>query len=195
MLLPRLRSILLLACVSALLAGGSALGFARWTRPFLEGDRALAAGDRETALARYAAAELRLRRLPLGRVLFADAYARTIYNQLALLYRAGKFDAVIDKAASAPSVARPHFWAGSALFERALIQQTPDTRLAALSRAQDELRLALAASPDDWNTKYNYELAARLANDLRREPGKPPATLMHLLRPQPAPRRPVRKVG
>jgi hypothetical protein len=147
------------------------------------------------ALALFATAEARFRRFGLAQQVFSREHARAVYNQLALLFQAGEYDAVLEKAATAPLGAAPRFWSGSALFARAMAKSKPEERLVWLTRAEDEFRQALAAKPDDWDTKYNYELAARLAAELRKEPKKKPDSLMQLLRPQPQQGRPARRVG
>ena len=69
-------------------------------------------------------------------------------------------------------------------------------RLAWFTRAEDELRHAIEATPADWDTKYDFELVTRLAAALRQQPQTPPRQLMHLLRPQPKPgAKPVKRVG
>jgi hypothetical protein len=195
MLLPRLHSFSIGALIIALVTGIALLAYARWASPLLAADRALGDGNPRAALELYAVAEARFRRFRLAQQVFSADYARAVYNQLALLFEAGEYDMVLAKAEIAPPAARPRFWAGSASFARAMGESKPEERLAWLTRAADELRQALAADPDDWDTKYNYEVVARLAAELRKEPKKKPDSLMQLLRPQPQQGRPVRKVG
>ena len=57
-------------------------------------------------------------------------------------------------------------------------------------------RRAVEAAPDDWDTKFDFEMVTRLAAELRKQPKTPPNQLMQLLRPQPKPgAKPVRRVG
>jgi hypothetical protein len=181
--------------VLALLAGCAAVTYARWAKPLVDADRALVAGERRAALDGYAAVERRIGRFRILQHLFAADYSRSVYNQLALLYHAGDYDAVFEKAATAPPGAAPHFWSGTVLLTRALSEKNPGARFAALSRAEDELKRALQASPDDWDTKFNYEIAARLAATMRREPKKQGDEPLRLLRPQPSRAQPTRRVG
>jgi tetratricopeptide (TPR) repeat protein len=179
-----------------LLAGVAALSYARWTRPIADADAALAAGRLDEALAQYAEAEARFDRYEAARQLFATEYSRVVGNQILVLYRLGRYDETIDKAARAPEAARPHFWAGSAFFQKGRAEAKPDMRLAWFSRAEEELRRALEASPADWDAKFDFELVTRLAAELRKEPTVPPNQLMQLLRPQPKPgAKPVKRVG
>ena len=179
---------------AAMLGGGTAVAYARWARPLVEADRAFRAGQTQAALDGYGAAERRFGRFAILRSLFADEYASAVYNQLALLYHAGKYDDVLEKASSAPPAAAPHFWSGLVLLNRAMADKTPESRLLGLSRAEDELKQALQAAPDDWDTRFNYEIAARLAAHLR-QPPKQGDDPLRLLRPQPKTPQPSRRVG
>jgi len=190
-----LKTIGSIAVVLLLLAGAASLAYARWTRQVGAGDRALAAGQYEDALTAYRAAEARFNGLPAVRQLFAADYARVVNNELWLLYRLGRYDETIDKAESAPAAAQPHFWSACALYDKAIVEQKPDARLGWLTRAEDEFRRAVEASPADWNTKYDFELTTRLAAELRKQPKTPPKQLMQLLRPPPVSGKKTRRVG
>ena len=192
---PRLSPAAALSLVTAFLLGCAGLAWGRWARPLLDAERALADGNVEAALQGYGVADARVRRLGPGRYLLSAEHRAAAYNQLALLYRAGDYETLLDKAATAPPSASPHFWAGSAWLSRAVAEPKPDARLAALSRAEDELKQALADDPDDWDAKFNYELAARLAGALRREPPKKSDAPMMLLRPQPPQTRTMKRTG
>ena len=182
--------------VLAFVAGLAALTYARWMRPLTDGDAALAEGRYEDALARYAEAEARFDRFVAARQFFADDYQHVMANQLWLLYRLRRLDEAVDTAGRAPEGALPHFWAGAAFFEKARSEDKPEPRLAWLTRAEDELRRAVEADPGDWDTKYDFEVATRLAGELRKRPETPPNQLMQLLRPQPKPgAKPVKRVG
>jgi tetratricopeptide (TPR) repeat protein len=181
--------------VVALLAGVSMLAYARWTRDLDRADEALAAGRLDQALAGYNAAELRFDRTPAARQMFATDYDRAVANHLWVLYRLKRFDEAIELAERAPASARPYFWSGCALFQKAVVEEKPDTRLGWLSRAEEEFRKAIEATPDDWDTKYDFELTSRLAAELRKQPKTPPRQLMQLLRPPSPAGKPARSVG
>jgi len=190
------RSIASGATVLALLAGGAALVYTRWTGPVADGDRAIADGQLERALVAYAHAEARFERLGAAKQLFTADYEHVIGSQLWVLYRLERYDDTIEKADRAPGGAMPHFWSGCAFFAKALAEEKPEARLGWMSRAEEELRRALEAAPDDWDTKYDFELVTRLAAELRKQPKTPPSQLMRLLRPQPqGGAKPVRRVG
>ena len=191
-----LRALGALVMVAALLAGAVAAAYARWTRPVADGDAALADRRFEQALARYAVAEARFDRYPATKELFAVDYGHVIASQLWILHELRRYDETIDKAQQAPERARPHFWSGCALFEKARAEEKPEPRLAWLSRAEEEFRRAIEAAPEDWSTKYDFELVTKLAAELRKQPQTPPNQLMQLLRPQPKPgAKPVKRVG
>jgi hypothetical protein len=195
MLSWRLKHVAAVTAVFALLVGAAALVYARWSGPLLEADAALAARDVDRALAGYARVEQRFRWLPLSQQILPHDFARAVYNQLALLYESGDYDAVIAKAETAPADAAPRFWTGCAFYSLAASEKKPEVRLVWLTRAEGEFRQALEASPDDWDAKYNYEVTARLAEQLRKKPVVEPETLMQLLRPQQKQPRAVRKTG
>jgi tetratricopeptide (TPR) repeat protein len=181
---------------AACAAGVAALACARWTRPIAEGDAAFARGDWETARAAYAEAEARFDRVPVARQLLPRDFARAVAAQLAIAYRRDEFDEVIDKAALAPPLAAPHFWAGLAYFAKSRADAKLEEQSGWLMRAEEELRLAVEAAPDDWDTKYDFELVTRLAAALRKQPKPPPSQLAPLLPPEPrAGSRQPRRVG
>lgn len=193
---PRLGSVVVLGSLLACAGGAAWMAYGRWSHPLVIAADAMAHRDPALALATYDLGENRFRRFSAARWVLRGDYARLTYNQLALLYRTGQYDLVIEKAGSAPAGADSHFWAGCALFAKSAEEETAEARLAWLSRAEDAFKRALARTPDDWDAKYNYELSARLAASLRREPQKGPSLVMPLLRPQPkAGRQPVKKVG
>jgi tetratricopeptide (TPR) repeat protein len=190
------RSAVAVAMVLALLAGLAMIAYARWMAPAAGGDVSLAEDRYEQALARYLDAEARFDRFAAAKQLFADDYSHVMANQLFVLHRLRRYDETIDTAQRAPEQALPHFWAGCAFFEKARAEEKPDPRLGWLTRAEEEFRRAVEAAPDDWDTKYDFELVSKLAAELRKRPETPPNQLMQLLRPQPKPgAKPVKRVG
>ena len=171
-----------------LFAGGCAMiAYARWTQPIADADAAMAAGDVGRALESYVVAERRFDAMPPLKRLLSFEYDRIIANQLRLLFHTDRNDDTVEKAARASEGANPHFWAAAACFEQGRAEQDPSARLAWFGRAQQELIKAVAAAPDDWDAKYDLELALRLTFELRRRPRTPPGDVMKLLRPDPAP--------
>jgi tetratricopeptide (TPR) repeat protein len=178
-----------------LLVGAAALGYAYWSRGVADGDAALAAGQLEQALAGYAAAGARFDRVPPAKQLFAADYNHVVANQLWVLYRLGRFDETIDKAERSPDAALPHFWAGLSFFEKARVEEKGEARLGWLGRAEEELRRAVEAASNDWDTKFDFELTTRLATELRKQPKTPAKQMMQLLRPPTSTGKPVKRVG
>jgi hypothetical protein len=195
---PRFRSFFYFLSVVALIGGAALLAYGQWSEPLLEAERAIRARDSESALRAYSISVARFReRVPMQQLLHDD-YARVAQNQLAILYRTGQYESVIDTAGSAPVEAAPHFWVGCAMFAKSLQEEGAEGQLQWLTRAEDEFKLALASEPGDWDTKYNYELSARLVAALRRppKPGNKPSPIK-LLRPEgPSQQRePTKKAG
>lgn len=200
---PRFRSSFILVAILALILGVALLAYGRWSEPLAEAAAAIDAGDNALALDAYAVSAERFRTLPATQQLLSADHAFVSYNQLALLYQLNRYDELLDAAADAPPGAAPHFWAGCALFQKSTQEKKPESQLEWLTRAQDEFKLALESAPGDWDTKFNYELSARLAAALR-PPSKKgtqqksvPNTLLQLLRrePQQQQQRTVKKVG
>ena len=177
------------------LAGASLVGYARWTRPIADADAALAEGRLDRAIAGYQIGETRFDQLPAARQLFASEYARAYDNHLFALYHAKRYDDVIELADRGPAAASPHFWSGCAFFVKGAGEEQPDTRLGWFTRAEEEFRKAIEAAPDNWDTKYDFELTTRLASELRKQPKTPPKQLMQLLRPPQTGTKQPRRVG
>lgn len=181
--------------VVLLLSGIGLVIYSRWSRPIVDADAALAAGQLDTARAEYEAAELRFDKTPVAKQVFAAEYAHVVAGHLLTLYRLRRYEDAIDLADRAPVASSPHFWSGCAFFEKGAAEEKPDARLGWFSRAEDEFHKALDAAPGDWDTKYDFELTTRLAAELRKQPKTPPKQLMQLLRPQNNTKKAVRKVG
>ena len=201
---PRFRSSLIVVAVLALVCGVALLAYGRWSEPLTQALFAAEAGDDAAALEGYARSTDRFLAVPATQQVLSADHALAAHNHLALLYQLNRYDDVLGAAAEAPAAASPHFWAGCALFRKGLEEEKPDSQLEWMTRAEDEFKLALEASPADWDTKFNYELSARMAAALR-PPSKKggtqqksvPSTLLQLLRraPQQQQDRPIKKVG
>jgi hypothetical protein len=191
-----LPAVLWLVAVLSLLAGIGLVALSRWGHPLAEAAQNADTGKLEAALAGFADSESRYDRVPATKQLLPEGYDASVGNQLALQYRLGQYDQLLEKAATSPSTAATHFWAGCTLFVLGRDEEKPEARVGWLSRAEQEFKNALELDPDDWNTKYNYELTRKLLDELRKQPKTPPKQLMQLLRPQPkAGGQPARRVG
>jgi len=181
--------------VLLLAAGVGLIGYARWTTPLKDGDAALADGRFEQAVVAYQIAEARFDAMPASKQIVTAEYTRAVSNHLLALYRLKRYDEVIDVAQKAPAGASPNFWAACAFFQKATVEEAPEARLGWLSRAEEEFRKAIEAAPEDWDTKFDFELTTRLAAELRKQPNTPPKQMMQLLRPPTAGTKPPRRTG
>lgn len=185
-----LRAIMLLMLVCGILL----LSVWVWLRPVTQAEQAALDQDYPRALEYYAIAEARFGQFGIARQLLPATYAAVITNQLRILYRMDELDRLLEMAAAHSDDAGARFWSGSALFAKAVAQTEKEAQVAWLGRAREEFRSALQLVPDDWDTKYNYELTERLLAELRDKPS-PPEQILELLRPKPKegepPSRPV----
>jgi tetratricopeptide (TPR) repeat protein len=189
------RAFVSTVAVLLLVSGAALVGYARWTGPLAGADAALADGRLDEAAAGYQIAEARFDAVPAAKQIVPSEYGRAVGNHLLALYRLKRYDEVIDLAQKAPTAAAPSFWSACAFFQKATGEVAPEARLGWLGRAEEELRKAIEAAPDDWDTKYDFELTTRLASELRKQPNTPPKQLMQLLRPPTAGAKPARRTG
>jgi tetratricopeptide (TPR) repeat protein len=150
------------------------LGYANWLRGIAAGNQALASGDTATARQAYDTATRRISFLP-GKLLPAG-YRELIFNRARALYAEDRGDALTrfleSEAAITPQLADDaeyHFWLGNVQFRKAVTQKEKQQAQSGLQAAAESFRRALAASPDNWDIKYNYELSARLLESLRKD--------------------------
>ena len=68
------------------------------------------------------------------------------------------------------------FWSGNVLLRQAMDEEDPDLIMKNLYAAGEHYRKALAAAPDEWDLKYNYELVQYLItqqeNEIKKEESK-----------------------
>jgi len=166
----------------SLVCGIGLLSLSIWLRPLAAGEQAFEEGELETGLERFGKAEARFEKFQFMKRLLPESYDASRANQFQILYLLGDLDALLDKPAPNPPIASAHFWVGCALFNRALEETEPDARIAWLYRASDEFRNALKLNPEDWDTKFNYELTSRLLAEMEEKAEPPPS---NILRPQP----------
>ena len=179
-----LRQTGLWATIIIFLVGISLLTVYFCVRPVIQAERAANDQQFEQALEYYAQAESRFNRFEFTRKLFPVAYQAVVTNQFRILYRMDELDRLLEIAARHTESAAARFWSGSALFAKAVAQTEKEAQIAWLGRAKEDFRNALELVPDDWDTKYNYELADKLLAELRDKPS-PPEQVMELLRPKP----------
>jgi hypothetical protein len=138
----------------------------------LELDRAqqaLSRGDLAGAMETYARVERPLHQLPWLAQILPEEHKQASLNQVAILYRQQKNDDALAKLeeipAHAPALVESadyYFWMGNVLFRQALESKDPEISGKTLTSALSEYQRGLAAQPDDWDLKFNYELLRNL---------------------------------
>jgi tetratricopeptide (TPR) repeat protein len=174
-----MRRLLLQIAVAAatllmLVASLMLLSYARWVRGIADGNRALACDDFAAAERAYTMAENRTKHTLFPDVIFRSHYRVLVFNQARLLNMGKRYDdlarllnAIVWRIPSLAEDPEYHFWMGIVEYQKALAQTDKQVLRAGLQRASDDYRIALAAAPDDWDAKYNYELTVRLLGGMR----------------------------
>ena len=137
-----------------------------WTmRQFETAQDAFRRGDSAQALEAYRRAEMPFQKFPWLAKLFEEEYARVNFNQVAILYQQRQDQEAVEKLeqlpAHLPALAESGdygFWMGNLLFRQATESKNPETSLNALKAALSEYQKGLAAKPEDWDLKFDYEL-------------------------------------
>jgi hypothetical protein len=184
------------AAAAALVVGAGLLALDWWLRPVSEGGQALAHGDTVRALERYETAYQRFDRLPIAKSALPGVYELVVASDLSLLYAQQRFDDVIERAGAQEASGSAPFWAGCALFDKGLLEEKPEARVAWISQSHQEFRRALDLTPSDWDAKFNYELTGKLVSGLQKQPTTSRQDMMKLLREAPkTDKQSTRKVG
>ena len=151
------------------------VSYARWLYRIAEGNRALAAADIAQARQAYAAAAQHLEGFGALRALLPSGYRQLIFNRARALYAAGEDEELArmldTEAARAPFLAEEseyHYWMGNVQCRRALAQKDKQALQVGLQQAGESYRRALAASPNDWDSKFNYELVTHVLENMRK---------------------------
>jgi tetratricopeptide (TPR) repeat protein len=154
-----------------------------WLKPLLVAERALSLGELERAADQYAVGRWRLDRIPFLAGLFPGLDDLATHNELSAQYALRRYDRILE-ASSNETVRRASvsFWAGCALFDKALAERDREVRVGLMSQAYQAFRRALELAPDDWDTKFNYEVAARWLIALKEQPEASPQEIIKLLR-------------
>jgi hypothetical protein len=150
------------------------LSYAQWIYNIGEGGRLLAGEDFSAAERTYADAESRFEHLVLPSSLLAAQYRVLVFNRVRVMAATHKYDALSPMLEAAvkrmPSLADDpeyHFWMGNLQYRTAVAQNDKQARKAGLQQAAGSYRLALTLAPDDWDAKFNYQIAMRLLNGMR----------------------------
>ena len=141
------------------------LGYGWMMRQFENAQNAARQGDSARALEFYRRADRPFQELPWLAHLLSEEYARVNLNQVAILYNRQQNQEALEKleqlTAQLPGSAESGdygFWMGNLLFRQAAQSDDPEASLEALKAALSEYQKGLAAQPDDWDLKFDYEL-------------------------------------
>lgn len=138
---------------------------------FNQANKAYKQGDYIKALEHYQAAEAMLDIFDFVKHLppLKYPYQRLVLNQAKVLFALGRHDAVLKKLEMSLKKAKYldfspelHFWAGNALFFKAISRQHTEDILEDLQLVMNEYKKGLELAPEDWDLKYNYELTKRV---------------------------------
>jgi len=175
------------------------ISYAWWLFQIERGNRALRRGESLTAAEIYQSAEAFLGGVPWLAHFFKSDYQKLIFNQVGILYALGRDDEVMDKldqgTRRAPFLAESgeySFWTGNVLLRRAIQSKDPEESLEALKGALSEYQKGLAAEPDDWDLKYNYELVRQILSQKeldKKKEGERVKSILEKMRPTVEPSR------
>jgi len=163
-------------------AGLSLVCVALWLNPLRAAERAFALGELERAAQQYGVGRSRLARLPFAEDLFPGLDDLATRNELSLQYTLRRYDRILDATNNESGRASASFWAGCALFDKALAELEAQARVGLMSQANQAFRRALELAPGDWDTKFNYEVTVRWLEVLKQQPEAPPQDVIKLLR-------------
>jgi tetratricopeptide (TPR) repeat protein len=157
---PRLAAYVLVFLISAGLIGYGWLNF-----ELDQAQRKLSRGDLDGAMEVYQRVEWPLHQLPWLDPVLVEEHKQASLNQVAILYgqrrNADALAKLEELPAYAPALAESadyFFWMGNVLFRQALESQDPEAAAKSFEGALGEYQRGLAARPDDWDLKFNYEL-------------------------------------
>ncbi len=153
-----------------------------WLRPIAAAERALLSGDLDRAVQQYTVGRQRLDWIPYGHNLFPDLDDLVRSNQLSLQYALRRYDGILEDAGAKEVRGPAAFWAGCALFDKALVEADPEVRVKLMSEAHRSFRRALALAPGDWDSKFNYEVTGRFLSILQEQPQTPIQEIIKILR-------------
>jgi len=170
------------------------LGYGWTMRQFQTAQEAFRRGDHALALESYGRPDLLFQKAPWLAQIFNEEYTRLNLNQVTILYHQKLNREALEKLeqmpAQLPAVtenADYSYWMGNLLFRQATESKDPETVLTALKGALSEYQKGLAAKPDDWDLKYDYELVrsvfAKQGGDRQKQEAKV-KSIIDKMRPQ-----------
>jgi len=163
--MPLRKYLLSAAYLCLLLLSLALLGYGWMMRQLDIGQNAFRQGDNAQALAAYRRAERPFQQLPWLAYLFKQEYVGVNLNQVAILYGQKQDQPAMEKLEQLPAhwpevvdSGDYAFWMGNLLFRRAVESKDPEAALTALKASLAEFQKGLAAQPEDWDLKFDYEL-------------------------------------
>jgi tetratricopeptide (TPR) repeat protein len=175
------------------LCSAGLIGYSWMVFQISRGVAAARQGEPERAAALFELAETPFRTIPwLARILEND-YNRLIFDQVNVLFAQQDQEVIFDKFEEAvrnsPAIKDQGsfaFWTGNLLFRRAVASQDGEEALGYLKSSLAEYQRGLAAAPEDWDLKYNYEVVrqilAQKGQDGRKE-GEKVKSILDKMRP------------
>ena len=141
------------------------LGYGWMMRQFETAQNAFHQGDSVAALESYRRAEMPFQKFSWLAKLFEEEYTQVNLNQVAIYYNQKQNQEALEKLEQLPThlpalaeSGAYGFWMGNLLFRQATESKNPEASLNALKAALSEYQKGLAAKPDDWDLKFDYEL-------------------------------------
>jgi tetratricopeptide (TPR) repeat protein len=156
----RLAGYLLVFLISA-----GSIGYGWLTFELDRAQKAFFEGDLAGAMETYARVERPLHQVPWLPQIFAEEHKQATLNQVAILYSQRNNADALAKLEELPAYAPElgesadySFWMGNLLVRQALESHDAETTVKTLRSALSEYQRGLAAQPDDWDLRFNYEL-------------------------------------
>jgi len=163
--MPRMSSARLAGYVLVFLISAGSIGYGWLTFELDRAQKAFSQGDLAGAMETYARVERPLRQIPWLPQIFAEEHKQASLNQVAILYsqrdNAGALAKLEELPAYAPALGESadySFWMGNLLVREAVEGHDAETTVKTLRSALSEYQRGLAAQPDDWDLRFNYEL-------------------------------------
>ncbi|MGH7831364.1 MAG: hypothetical protein ACREP8_14430 [Candidatus Binatia bacterium] len=157
----------------------SSLAYGWLLRQMDKAQKASAHGDPSATLEIYASLERLFQKAPWLPQLLKEEYKEVSLSQLSILYSQGQDEEALTKLEQlplyAPALAESgaySFWMGNLLFRQAAQTRDRESSVNALKAALAEYQRGLAAEPDDWDLKYNYELVRTIFSQRDRDKKK-----------------------
>jgi tetratricopeptide (TPR) repeat protein len=152
-----------------LLCSAALIGYSWLVFQVSRGVAAAREGEFEKASTLFALAETPFRTVPWLSQLLRDDYEKLVFDQVNVFFAQGDQEAIAEKFEEAVKNDPPikdrgdfAFWTGSLLFRRAAATKDSEEALDHLKSALAEYQRGLAAVPEDWDLKYNYEVIRQI---------------------------------